>query len=213
MCEREGSPRPRRRMISVSVSALRISCSSAGRIAGEGETGMGAGAEIAAIEPAPRGLPFVHSRKIASIRSCTVSASATTRSGKRTPQASPRRSINSTRSRLPSPSSRSRWAAGPRAASSSSPREPPSSTRSWRTVASACAPTTARLSSFVPVAPIACEPADGQIPLSFHQVVQRAGFAPMRMWCRGREYHLPRAGSMAAKSQRSSSRYEGTGTN
>src|ERR1700689_4822975 len=168
---RPGSPRPRRRRISVSVSALRI-CSSmsgrvSGRIAGTEET---AEVEVTAEEDAeefgtaataaaPRALaPFPSSpastRKIASTKSCTVSASATTRSGKRTPHASPSRSINSTRSRLPNPSSRSRCAFVPRATSSSIPRAPPNSTRSWRTDAKACAATAGLRSSFVPVAPM-----------------------------------------------------------
>ncbi len=54
---------------------------------------------------------------------------------------------------LPSPSSRSRCAAGPRAVSSSSPRAPPSSTSRFRTAASACDSTLAVRSSFAPVAP------------------------------------------------------------
>ena len=60
----------------------------------------------------------------------TVFASAITCSGSRTPHASPSRSISSTRSRLPSPSSRSKCAFSPRACNSSSPRDPPSSVKS-----------------------------------------------------------------------------------
>src|SRR6516165_8509503 len=105
--------------------------------------------------PAPLFVPFAEgsSRRIASIRSCTVSASATTRSGSRTPHVLPSLSISSTRSRLPSPSSRSRCACAPRAPSSSSPRNPPSSTRSCRTVPSASASTMALRSNCILAAP------------------------------------------------------------
>src|SRR5580658_1544288 len=167
---RPGSPRPRKRKISLSVSALRICSSMSGRIAGEAaaadaveleistdEDGAEFGSAATAVAPrapAPFPSPPASARRIASTKSCTVSASATTRSGNRTPQASPRRNINSTRSRLPSPNSRSRCAFVPRATNSSIPRELPNSSKSWRTDAKACAATAGLRSSFVPVAPI-----------------------------------------------------------
>ncbi len=61
--------------------------------------------------------------------------------------------MSSTRSRLPSPSSRSRCARAPRAPSSSSPRKPPSSTSNCRTVPSASASTTALRSNCILAAP------------------------------------------------------------
>jgi len=154
MCARAGSPRPRSRRIYVSVSALRICSSRSARGAGDDE--VSAGAATASAEPRRAALSpevsAMSSWRRASTRSWTVAASATTRSGSRTPQAVPKRTINSTRSRLPSPSSRSKCAAAPRAASSSSPRAPSNSVRSWRTVASVCASTKAARSSFAPVA-------------------------------------------------------------
>ena len=148
MCARPGSARPRSRKISVNVSARLIGSSRPGAELLETAQATPTCVE----ENLDAGVGFPSCRKIAAIRSSTVSASATTRSGSRTPHASPSRSISSTRSRLPRPSSRSRCAFEPRAANSSLPRALPSSVRIWRTTAMVSSSTAMCRASFVPVA-------------------------------------------------------------
>src|ERR1700723_3764102 len=120
---RPGSPRPRRRRISVSVSALRI-CSSmsgrvSGRIAGTEET---AEVEVTAEEDAEE---FGTAATAAAPRALALFPSS--------PDWTPKISCTT---------------------SSTIPRAPPNSTRSWRTDAKACAATAGLRSSFVPVAPM-----------------------------------------------------------